>query len=253
MSKTAFTAALVATLLAGTAFAQVKEPIFLGKAGPLDISVESLLDSDVYFAAVVEGDLVMPDVAEKWDNIGEVEDLILAPDGSVKGIVLEVGGFLAIGEKHIGLGMDSVRLVRDREDTEKIYVVVDRTLEQLKLAPEYEYDRVARTRDELFAPPKLVRDGYTTVNAQDVTVDKLVDAVVYGSKDETVGDLMDIVLNQGHPVKAVIDVGGFLGMGGKRIAVSFEELQLLRNDDGDLRIYIEATEDQLERRREYTF
>lgn len=45
------------------------------------------------------------------DQIGEIEDIILDRSGQMVGIVAEVGGFLDIGDKHVMLRVDDVRLV----------------------------------------------------------------------------------------------------------------------------------------------
>ena len=44
-------------------------------------------------------------------QIGEIEDIILDRSGQMVGIVAEVGGFLDIGDKHVMLSVDDVRLV----------------------------------------------------------------------------------------------------------------------------------------------
>lgn len=49
-------------------------------------SVENFLDADVY--------------DEDGEEIGEVEDLIVNPDGKVERLVIEAGGFLDIGDAH---------------------------------------------------------------------------------------------------------------------------------------------------------
>lgn len=46
-----------------------------------------------------------------WNDIGEIEDVILNKDGQLIGIVAEVGGFLDIGDKHVMLPIDDIKLV----------------------------------------------------------------------------------------------------------------------------------------------
>lgn len=50
-------------------------------------------------------------VEDDWDNIGEIEDIVLNLDGQMIGVIAEVGGFLDIGDKHVFIEMDGVRLV----------------------------------------------------------------------------------------------------------------------------------------------
>lgn len=60
-------------------------------------------------------------------DIGEIEDVVLSADGKMKGIVAEIGGFLDIGDKHVMLMMDDVRLVAVDD---KSYAFVTRLSEE---------------------------------------------------------------------------------------------------------------------------
>src|SRR5215212_6883500 len=51
---------------------------------------------------------------------------------------------------------------------------------------------------------------------------------VYGSNNESIGDISDLLLDrQGRIVAAIIGVGGFLGIGQKDVAVPFEALEIV--------------------------
>ncbi len=52
-------------------------------------------------------DAVGPD----WNQIGEIEDVVLDRSGQLTGVVVEVGGFLDIGDKHVLLQVGDVDLV----------------------------------------------------------------------------------------------------------------------------------------------
>ncbi len=56
-------------------------------------------------------DTTYESVDESWDVIGEIEDLVLNRNGQLTGIIAEVGGFLDIGDKHVFIAVDDVRLV----------------------------------------------------------------------------------------------------------------------------------------------
>ena len=62
---------------------------------------EEFLDSDVYG----------PD----GEEIGEVEDIVVGPDGSILSVVAEVGGFWDIGDTHVSVPWDQVELLADAE------------------------------------------------------------------------------------------------------------------------------------------
>ena len=66
-------------------------------------------------------------VGTGWNNIGEIEDVVLDTDGKLAGIVAEVGGFLDIADKHVFLEGGDFRVIRDGEDD---YVVLTRWNEE---------------------------------------------------------------------------------------------------------------------------
>ena len=69
---------------------------------------------------------------QNYDNIGEIEDIVLDSSGQMQGIVAEVGGFLGIGDHHVMLPVEDVRLV-PVDDSEYAYVTryTEEQLEQL--------------------------------------------------------------------------------------------------------------------------
>nr|WP_299240620.1 PRC-barrel domain-containing protein [uncultured Halomonas sp.] len=46
------------------------------------------------------------------EEIGNIDDLLLNKEGQVVGIIVGVGGFLGIGEKHVALSWDAVEITR---------------------------------------------------------------------------------------------------------------------------------------------
>ncbi|MEO0744201.1 MAG: PRC-barrel domain-containing protein [Pseudomonadota bacterium] len=57
------------------------------------------------------------EVGSEWNQIGEIEDLVLTSDGKVTGIVAEVGGFLDIGDKHVVISVSDLNLVAVDDQT----------------------------------------------------------------------------------------------------------------------------------------
>ncbi|SDE34028.1 PRC-barrel domain-containing protein [Limimaricola pyoseonensis] len=96
-------------------------------------------------------------------------------------------------------------------------------------------------------------EGYAAATLDDISVEQLSGASVYGAQDENIGEIEDLVVTDtGEVEQAVIGVGGFLGLGEKKVAVNFDDLQLMTNEDGsDIRVYISATEDELKALPEY--
>lgn len=85
-----------------------------------------------------------------------------------------------------------------------------------------------------------------------LTADNLLGTTVYGPNDSTVGDIGDIALNaQGTIDAVIIDVGGFLGIGEKPVAVAMDNLQFMQDANGSLYLHTQFTEDQLKNAPEY--
>jgi sporulation protein YlmC with PRC-barrel domain len=82
--------------------------------------------------------------------------------------------------------------------------------------------------------------GPTRVPAQDVALvkvdvsvlakgyraSKLIGSGVVNDKNEKIGSIDDLILSQDKVLAAVLQVGGFLGIASRRVAVPYENLQL---------------------------
>lgn len=214
----------------------------------------------------------------EWDDIGEINDLIISKDGELDAVILGIGGFLGIGERDVAIQMDNIRVLHEKGDSDDRFLVVNATAEQLGEVPAYERevradmgnmttadgadatsadaaDMAAQDgTDEMVPPmwtrPNMQREGYAEVEmvtAQSMSVDELQGAYVYDVNEENIGDISELIVEDGTLTTAVIDVGGFLGMGEKPVAVKFDSLQILKSaDGGDMRVYVDATKEQLE-------
>ncbi|MGZ9811489.1 PRC-barrel domain-containing protein [Pseudoroseicyclus sp. H15] len=102
----------------------------------------------------------------------------------------------------------------------------------------------------MWTAPTMEMEGYASVDAAMLTVEDLQGAPVFGIDEDRIGEVAEVVLSENGDIEyALIDVGGFLGLGEDRVQVAFDELQILRNDAGDdVRVYVDATEDQMEER-----
>ena len=95
---------------------------------------------------------------------------------------------------------------------------------------------------------RIERDGYTAAGADFLTSEKLTGAKVYDANDTLVGEVGTLVLTaDGKTSQAIIDVGGFLGMGEKPVALNLADIDILRNAAGDdVRVYVSKTKAELE-------
>jgi hypothetical protein len=75
-------------------------------------------------------------------------------------------------------------------------------------------------------------------------------ASVYGADNHKVGKV-DHVHGAGVNSTAIIDVGGFLGMGAKPVAVLLTDLDFMRDEDGEVHAVTAWTKDQLKEMPEH--
>lgn len=95
------------------------------------------------------------------------------------------------------------------------------------------------------------RETLTEVDAASLSADELIGTTVYGANDENVGSISDVILD-GDTVSAVtIDVGGFLGMGTKQVAVAMDNLAFMSDENNNYYLYTPFTQEQLEAQPEY--
>ncbi|GAB4072574.1 PRC-barrel domain-containing protein [Ancylobacter sonchi] len=78
----------------------------------------------------------------------------------------------------------------------------------------------------------------------ELTPDMLNGATIYGPGDQKIGSVSHIH-GLGSSSEVVIDVGGFLGIGAKPVAVPVGDLDFMRDEDGDIHAVTSWTKEQL--------
>jgi len=91
------------------------------------------------------------------------------------------------------------------------------------------------------------RDGYTRADHHGLTTGDIEKATVYGRNDEKIGSVSSLSLDtEGKITEAVIDVGGFLGLGAHAVVMPFTDLTVLRQTSGsEVRVHLDTTKDRL--------
>jgi len=276
MKRILATSALVA-MISGSAFAGAHSGMFLKQAENVQVLGSEFIGSYVYVSETeIDESFAYEDgVEQEWDNVGDINDIVLSRDGSIKGVVIGVGGFLGLGEKDVAVTMDSLRFVSDGEESDDYFVVFTSSKAALEGAPDWDdnerrerameereermamradADKPMAYRPDMDAVRNVEREGYAMVKATEMKASDLIGARVYGTKDEDVGEIADIVVGEGKDMKeALVDVGGFLGMGEKTVAMPMDEIRIMRSSDDadDLRVYVDATQTRLENMPEY--
>ncbi|WP_312797888.1 PRC-barrel domain-containing protein [Tianweitania sp.] len=248
----------------------------------------AVVPADGQLASNLIGETVYNGTGDDAENIGNVNDLILSDSGQIESVIVGVGGFLGIGEKNVALSYSDIDWAEKDGDR---WIVLATTADALKQLPAFDrraYDpananaangggtatTATGTSGTAMAPasgtattttaPAATTDTAANdtaavdratlkeVPAADLTSENLEGTTVYGAEDANVGDIGDVVLTQDGKVDAIIiDVGGFLGIGEKQVAVGFDNLKFLQDEDGDRYLYTTFTKEQLEAQPEY--
>ena len=140
--NTASTTVPAATTESNTAVKTMRKngpAIYLDQVGPNDVLASTLIGMRVYAVAtdIDDAKTYPADSRKDWSNVGKVKDVVLDWDGSIKAVVLGVGGFLGIGEKDVAVDMASLRKVRESADSNDWFLVVNSSKEMLTQAPAY--------------------------------------------------------------------------------------------------------------------
>jgi hypothetical protein len=279
-------------LMLGTAIAAVlgsaavAQDMFRTEMDTVAIAASDFIGKRVYAAEAAIDAEEYAGVQDGWNDIGEINDVILTRDGKVDAVLVDIGGFLGIGERQVAVGMENIRFVSDSataEDLNDFFLVVNADRATLEGAPEYMRtgampteattpDPMA-TEDTATAPitndaatadtevattepetdgattaDTMTVDGYAAVDPAAIASDQLMGVRVYGPNEEDIGEISDFIPDaNGAPAKVIVDVGGFLGMGEKPVAIDVTSLQIMQATDGDtMRAYVQMTQEELE-------
>ncbi|MCY0147669.1 PRC-barrel domain-containing protein [Hoeflea sp. G2-23] len=239
-------------------------------------------------ASTLIGSSVYASSAEDAEVIGDINDIVVTAEGKVGSLIVGVGGFLGLGEKDVAVNYDQIEWV-DRDGDR--WLVANMSREQLEAAPAFDRDMIyadARSTDEgVDATQKMAADtekapaedvtaekiesgesavetaenktmgidrsAMTSVTTEDLSADNLIGRAVYSANDDNIGEIGDVLLSADNKVEGfVLDVGGFLGMGEKEVAISPENLDIRADADGNLTVFTPFTQEQLEAQPEYS-
>ena len=230
------------------------------------------------------GSAVYGSASQDAEMIGDINDIVITPEGQVASVIVGVGGFLGIGEKDVAVQYSTIEWVE--RDGER-WLVANMTREQLEAAPSFDRNTLypdnrsaeadANATGQMAAEDKtaekvengtsavetaeqkteqtmgLDRSAMTPVMTDELSAENLIGRTVYSANDENIGEVGDVLLTSDNKVEGfVLDVGGFLGMGEKPVAISPENLEIMADADGELTIFTPFTKEQLEAQKEYS-
>ncbi|PSJ59356.1 PRC-barrel domain-containing protein [Pseudaminobacter soli (ex Li et al. 2025)] len=243
--------------------------------------------ADGHLASNLIGETVYNSTGDDAQNIGKVKDLVISPNGMVESLVVGVGGFLGLGEKNVAVNYGDAD---QAEQNGKRWLVVNASKDQLKALPDFDrraYDvapvsaadtsapvtnnlaqaptngggamapahnktAMAPTQPDTMTTASIDKSLLTRVPVGEIRSAELTGTTVYGSEDANVGKIGDVVLSGDGKVDAVIiDVGGFLGIGSKEVAVGMDNLAFMVDKGGKKYLYTNFTKDQLKSQPAY--
>jgi sporulation protein YlmC with PRC-barrel domain len=301
------TTAIAAIMTAG-AMAQDQKPATDGSNNPLfSDRQEGMMQSETGFFEANASQILASDLlgmtlyngpGDDAEAVGDINDVIMGPDGNAEAVVVGVGGFLGIGEKEVAVDFSRISWI-DRDNAR--WLIIDSTKEELEGAPAFdrtafepttEEETVAsdNTTDTMATDPAMQEgqetaateqqpaategtnqtaqaeneqvdasetaaidpNSWTPVTTDQLSADELLGTRVYGANDEDIGEIGDVIVTADGKFEAyVVDVGGFLGMGEKPVALGASELQILKDADGEFHIRTSFTQEQLEAQAAY--
>ena len=216
------------------------------------------------------GQTVYNGAADYAVSIGEVTDIVLGPDGNAVAAILGVGGFLGVGQKDVAVSLDQLAWVKRQDDQR--WLVVSSSKQELSDAPAFDRNSLitdggsdpakghateasanAKTESAANKAAWDIRSMLKAVPAESISAGNLIGSTVYGPEDEKLGNVADALMSSDGQMEAfVVDVGGFLGLGKKPIAVSIENLDLLADDNGKISVFTYFDKEALEKQPAYT-
>ena len=85
---------------------------------------------------------------------------------------------------------------------------------------------------------------HTPLNTAELTEANLDGATVYGPGDSKIGSVSHLH-GMGPDAQVIVDVGGFLGIGAKPVALNVASLNFMRDESGTVHATCPMTKDQL--------
>ena len=99
------------------------------------------------------------------------------------------------------------------------------------------------------APDKPLEQSAQFLNEQkadDILASTIIGQPAVNSQDEGVGNVNDLVTDRsGKILAALVGVGGFLGIGEKDVAVRFEDLKLIRDENNNTKVVLNVSKETL--------
>lgn len=98
-------------------------------------------------------------------------------------------------------------------------------------------------------------DDEPGTGAYEVRASDLLGLNIQNAQDEDIGEIDDLIIGADEKLHAVLSIGGFLGIGDRRVVVSFDELQISRgtDDSDEVEVAYNASKADLEAKEPFSY
>ena len=210
------------------------------------------------------------------EELGEVDDLIMSRIGKITKEILQMGGFLGIGDRLVAVPFKALQI------SEKGDIVYNVTKQQLENHPVFNYrseglygyyyepfyplPNYVTRREHRYPPPSPYGEPYAPFPPRGkykgeygpweweyfperIRMSAILNRAVLNNKGEEVGEINDLIINRNGKVEQIIlSVGGFLGIDEKLVAMPFKPLKVT-----DLGIVYDVSKQELKDRSGFSY
>lgn len=254
-----------------------------GLAAPTVLSQGYVNGSSDTLVSKLLNETVFTSVADDAETIGTITDIVVSPGVGISAVILGVGGFLGVGAKDVAVDYNQLQWALRSDGSHRwvmpttaealtnapafIWADSEETTGQPALTPAEEEDQMLDgDPNATVVDPNLTTDQperqtqaapidrskFSSFDSTGMTAADILGIGVFGVDDQQIGSISDVLINKDGSVDAVIvDVGGFLGLGAKPVAVAYENLTFSADTSGNRYLFLNATPEQLEEQTAY--
>ncbi|MFO6466221.1 hypothetical protein ACK8OR_17665 [Jannaschia sp. KMU-145] len=149
------------------------------------------------------------------ERLGEVDDIVLGPNGGVDAVIADIGGFLGIGDREVAFDIDQLVMVPAAEGSDEMVLVVMAARDEIENAPMFENTATGSRTDGARAITNEGSGVTTAASASVVTVETgstaspRSDGAMEGTDTDTATlDAGTVVANPQTPATAIVTGSG---------------------------------------------
>ena len=82
---------------------------------------------------------------DSWEDVGSIDEIVMSMDGEIRGVLLDIGGFLGIGATTVMVSIEDLHFVTqdgDADDIDDFEVVIAMSEDELENLPEWDDDQL---------------------------------------------------------------------------------------------------------------